>query len=923
MRTRFCRVASMAVLLVAGTGSYADEKVSAPNASAIFELARIAEERAVYVQDFENEKTVVPMQLWYKAPSGNRGRLISQGVDPSVSFGGSKASYRVEVLFESERQKEYGSIYLRFPVSLPVWSDMKLQWRIKTESDPGTRLGYRHGFSSGVAGGTNGYCTYGVKVEGADQDGWELWQASIVCGKVNPAEYISGVSLYIEVPAATRGVIHIDNIRIVGRLQSGWEDEWKKTWEYYTVYAERDQRADAKKRLTDLRFWSRALGKRQAALREPSGASAMLLAQYREAAERVAGPLAAAGPLVKAVENGLKSSERFSANVHAAELKLMDARYWLDVAESCAPYVKDQKDASIITYTVDLTQSYEVLPSGPKAQAYSGWDEVAGYYENPAILPDTKPVPARAGTKLENFGARGVYVPYSFAVSTQTRIENLTFATGELSAGGEALGGTIDLRVVAPVYMPVRAGVEPRLRNVMLVHDPDFVRAVGKAETYNAFKNTQMPEDAATMQPITIEAGQTRQFYLLVKAPADAKAGTYEGTISGNAAGGTALTLDVKLEVLPFDLEPTPFSYGAFYESFPADEDTVRKLGVGFKRKTFEQIEQDLLSQGEHGFNTLNLRGASVGSRPTEEDRVPYKGEEDSWRDFDRILDAAVQAGLTRSPFVWVSHPVRFATAITYGSPERKDLPQNTEEMVAWIEAFVPALMARCEEKGYPSPALFGADEVTGERLMGMKPGYEAVRNAGGLMTIACCSDFFGILGPDLVLPMLLFGARDAETERIVRAVQAKGREVWIYNCPASNVYGAPASMRRRYGLGMWRNGENGMHNWAFDDFDGGYANLALRERPVYCYAFPTWSGRPIDTITYEALREGIYDTRYMATLEKALARARQANADSALVAEVGKWLENLSVNEDLQKVRRKMADFIIRLHKAETRGVK
>ena len=905
-----------AVLLAACTGSYAREKVSAPNAPAIFEMARIAKEDTVYEQDFEDEKTVVPIQVWYNAPSGNKGRLISKGVDHSEGFGGSGSSYRVEVAFESERPKEHGSIYLRFPIGVPVWSDMTLHWRLKIEDEADTGLGYRHGFSHGVAGGTDGHTMYGVKVEGEDEDGWELWQASIVCGKVNPAEYISGVSLYIEVTAATRGVIHIDDIRIVGRLQSGWEEEWKKVWEYYTIYAEKHQRADAKKRLTSLRSWSKALMKRQAALREPSGASSMLLAQYRGAVERAAAPLAAAMPLVKAVEDGLESNDRFTANVHAAELKLADARYWLDVAESCAPYVMDQKDASIITYTVELTQSYEVLPSGPKAQAYSGWDEVAGYYENPAILPDTKPVPARAGKRLESFGVRDVYVPSSFAVSTERRIEELTFTIGEMSAGGETLGGAVDLRVVAPVYMPIAPGMEPRLRNVMLVHDADFVRAVGKAEGYNRFKNARMPDDAATMQPITIEAGQTRQFYLLVKAPSDARAGTYAGTVSGNAEGKTVLTLDVKLEVLPFDLEPTPFAYGAFYESFIADGAPVRELGVGFERKTFEQIEQDLLSQGEHGFNTLNLRGAWLGARPDEQDRTMYKGEEGSWRDFDRILDAAVKAGLTRSPFVWVSHPVRIATAITHGLPERKDLPQNTEEMVAWIDAFVPALTARCEEKGYPSPALFGADEYTGERLKAMKPGYEAVRNAGGQMVIACYRDFFGILGPDLVLPMLLGGARDPEGERLVRAVQAKGGEVWIYNCPAANVYGAPASMRRRYGLGMWRNGENGMHNWAFDDFDGGYANLAVRKRPVYCYAFPTWSGRPIDTITYEALREGIYDTRYMATLEKRLKEARDSGNAGELVARVEKWLDTFSVNDDLQKVRRQMADFIVALGK-------
>ncbi len=889
-----------------------------PNASAIFEMARIADEKPVYSQDFESESTVDPIQLWYEAPAAAKGSVVSKGVDKAVGFDGSAASYRVELSFDPGN---YGGIYLRFPVSIPVWSDMKLQWRIKAESEPKISLGYRHGLSSGVAGGTDGNCTYGVKVKDADKDGWELWQASIVSSKTNPAEYISGISLYVEtseIPAPTKAVFHIDDIRIVGRLQSGWETEWKNVWTYYTVYAEKEQRESAQRRLVTLRSWSEALAKREAALQSPEDASPMLQEQFEGAAGKMTAALAEARPLVEAVEDGLEASGRFSANVHAAELKLMDASYWMDVGESCIPYAKVQKNSDVITYTLDPTQSYEILPSGPTAhideQAYNGWDEVAGYYQSPAVLPNLKPVPAKASSSLVGQGARGTYVPFSFAIETQEKLEDLTFTVGTLSSGKNKLNAKADIRVVAPVYMPVGSGKEPQLRNVMLVHDSDFVRTVGKAEGYNRFKDAKKPVDAAAMQPITIEADQARQFYLLVKVPADAKPGIYQGLVSGKAADGTKMSFALKLEVLPFKLEPTPNAYSAFNESFIADAATVEQLGVGFEKKTFEQINQDFLSQAEHGFNTLHLKNGYVPrSKGDRRDRSPLEaGNSWNFADFDQMLDAAVKAGLSRSPFCWESsHGVNLAT------DPRPFYANTTEQMVASINAIVPALVAHCKQKGYPSPALFGADEFTGERLMGMKPGYEAVKKAGGLVTIACYSDFFGILGPDLVQPILLGGVTDSETERIVRTVQSKGLQVWIYNCPASNVYGAPSSIRRRYGLAMWRNGENGVANWAYDNISVGYANLATSERPVYCYAFPTWSGRPIDTLTYEALREGIYDTRYMATLEKALAVARKSGKSPALVGEVDNWLKSFSVNDDLGKVRRRMADYIVRLQKA------
>jgi len=467
------------------------------------------------------------------------------------------------------------------------------------------------------------------------------------------------------------------------------------------------------------------------------------------------------------------------------------------------------------------------------------------------------------------------------------------------------------------------AGKEPRLRNVMLVHDPDFVRAVGKAGGYNRFKNDRTPDDAATMQPITIEAGQTRQFYLLVKPPADAKPGIYTGVVSARAADGTELAFAVELEVLPFDLEPTLNAYAAYCDSFLADAETVRQRGFGGRQqfKTFEQLEQDFISQGEHGFNTLFLRSdhvrkSSSGSTDYTPLYAPLKpGESWDFSDFDRMLDAAVKAGLNRSPFCCTGGP---ATKI--GPPERKDLPHTHEEMVAWINGFVPAIMAHCKEKGYPSPSFMGADEWKGEALKSMKPGYEAVRQAGGLVTIACDPDFFAILGPDLVRPILCGGVMDEERETIARAVQANGMPFWIYNCPASNIYDRPSAMRRRYGLAMWRNGENGVCNWAYDDMraTGGYAGFATEGYPIFSYAFPTWSGKPIDTLTHEALREGIYDTRYMATLEKALAAARAAGRSSALVAEVDQWLKTLSVNDDLQRVRRIMANYIVQLQQPQ-----
>ena len=196
-----------------------------------------------------------------------------------------------------------------------------------------------------------------------------------------------------------------------------------------------------------------------------------------------------------------------------------------------------------------------------------------------------------------------------------------------------------------------------------------------------------------------------------------------------------------------------------------------------------------------------------------------------------------------------------------------------------------------------------------------MKPAYEAINKAGGIATSACYSDYFSILGRAMTLPILFGGVTSPSTKKIVRATQAAGNEVWIYNCPNTSMAASPSVYRRRYGLSLWKNGENGAVPRAYQNI--GTYNFAERNgQKVFCFAFPTWIGKPIDTIIYEAYREGIYDTRYMTTLEKYLKQAKEKGLSPEVVARVEKWLATFSVNDDLQQVRRQMADYILDLRK-------
>ena len=64
----------------------------------------------------------------------------------------------------------------------------------------------------------------------------------------------------------------------------------------------------------------------------------------------------------------------------------------------------------------------------------------------------------------------------------------------------------------------------------------------------------------------------------------------------------------------------------------------------------------------------------------------------------------------------------------------------------------------------------------------------------------------------------------------------------------------------------------------------------------------------PLDTLSWEGYREGYDDARYLATLQNAIARAKTAGKHARLVAETDQWLDNITVDADLDAWRREMA---------------
>jgi hypothetical protein len=79
-----------------------------------------------------------------------------------------------------------------------------------------------------------------------------------------------------------------------------------------------------------------------------------------------------------------------------------------------------------------------------------------------------------------------------------------------------------------------------------------------------------------------------------------------------------------------------------------------------------------------------------------------------------------------------------------------------------------------------------------------------------------------------------------------------------------------------------------------------------------------------IDTVQWEAVREGINDTRYLTTMYAALRECKDAHIEPALVAEAETYVETfmdkplaLLPETDLDTARAKIASYALRLRMA------
>jgi hypothetical protein len=186
-------------------------------------------------------------------------------------------------------------------------------------------------------------------------------------------------------------------------------------------------------------------------------------------------------------------------------------------------------------------------------------------------------------------------------------------------------------------------------------------------------------------------------------------------------------------------------------------------------------------------------------------------------------------------------------------------------------------------------------------------------------------------LGDLVSHPVLNLWVFDGPDNAVVARSREQGSQVISYWTTQTAF---PLLYRALSGLYNTRCGYQGTAPWAYQD----YPSTRLYTESAHAVAYPDAAGRPIPTLRWEALRDGIDDVRYLQALDRTIAVAKARNVQDNSAADLaaalahaqqtrkkcyesigGRWFHYTGglLPGDLDRVRRRLADAAVALSHA------
>ena len=359
---------------------------------------------------------------------------------------------------------------------------------------------------------------------------------------------------------------------------------------------------------------------------------------------------------------------------------------------------------------------------------------------------------------------------------------------------------------------------------------------------------------------VDLAADATRRFWLTVHVPADARPGTYRsklvvgvpvtelGPDLGRLQTLKVLTLEVNVRPIRLlDAHETGMAFfmynnTGYHPQLPDDAQQVPT--VEYQKRIFEDMRR-------HGMTTTTLY-----IYPVVEDRFTLTESGPNHLGFAPSMQILAETDLVAPgvPVIWLGPE-------SYG-PD------------VWAQ-----VLDERRRRGWPELVLYLTDEPGEEdrnqrvraimrkfqpfqrqRFLDPVRGTTAIGSSQGIQTVGHYYDLW--IG--------CMAQRIGESGVIADAAMHR-KELWTYDCMLAPV--DAETDRYYFGVWAWVSGVKGCSHWCY--FDGG---------PKLAYVYPA-RDELIPTVGWEAVREGIDDYRYLATLRQLAGRAAEAGRDDLVRA--------------------------------------
>ena len=457
------------------------------------------------------------------------------------------------------------------------------------------------------------------------------------------------------------------------------------------------------------------------------------------------------------------------------------------------------------------------------------------------VFPNSRPRTGEREARLRTFATPGEYEPLTFSVRALR-----------------------DLKQARVTLSPLR-GPQGRIPASAVTVYP--VRCLNKRVTYSSKQYVKdMPVLLERRPAVDIASGESKRFWLDVRVPAAAP-GMYEGAATFAADNAASARVPITVRVLPFRLvEPKGLLLGEYYQGPRLAKDAAQQR---------EFLTRDLRDMREHGATSVGL---CIGFPGDQAKRTPtgVAIELDGESLWEHFMDTYRDLGFP-APIVMLSDSGQaFA-----GRHSEKLLDA---EYVAAYKAFWAAVQKLCAERGWPEIIVQPVDEpgwrdrqakdrnVALLKLLKQIPGMRTEQDGPG------DAYFHTEAGP--YADVWNYNGGIGTAEQVAQA-KREGRLVMIYNCDVESY--RPEIGRYVPGFFQHRAGIDGCYNWAYMSWRGGPYDDLDHTTGTWMHVYPEYQGEVGGPSTgWQGFREGVDDTKYVATLQAAMARASKAGTPQA-----------------------------------------